>query len=78
MANLHTKLNEYVKRCDEVFLSKQLKSLVHEALQNIEEISVAALTEVKENSIIIDVREPEEFASGYISGKAVLTIPRGK
>ena len=28
--------------------------------------------------IMIDVREPEEFASGYISAKEVLTMPRGK
>ena len=33
---------------------------------------------IKDKTILIDVREPEEFASGYISGHIVLTIPRGK
>ena len=28
--------------------------------------------------ILLDVREPEEFASGYINAHTVLTIPRGK
>ncbi len=28
--------------------------------------------------MLIDVREPEEFASGYINAHKTLTIPRGK
>lgn len=78
MNNLHTKLEQYAKQCDEIFLSKQLKTLLDEAIQSVEQIEVEELYTVAKDLILIDVREPEEFASGYINAHTVLTIPRGK
>ena len=78
MKNLNTKLQEYAKQCDEVFLSEHLKLLIEEADKNIEKIQPEDLYTVAHDTILLDVREPEEFASGYISAHTVLTIPRGK
>jgi rhodanese-related sulfurtransferase len=78
MKNLNTKLEEYAKQCDEVFLSDQLKVLLDEANENVEQIEPKDLYIVAKDIILLDVREPEEFASGYINAHTVLTIPRGK
>ena len=78
MKSLHTQLAKYSKRCDEILLSENLKKLVEEANKEIPQISVKKLNKMKQKVIVIDVREPEEFASGYIDAKTVLTIPRGK
>ena len=78
MKNLHTKLEQYSQKCDELFLTKHLKALIEEAESQIEQIEVSELYVVSDNIILVDVREPEEFASGYISAHQVLTIPRGK
>lgn len=78
MKNLNTKLEAYAKQCDEVFLSKHLKVLIDEAMGSIEHIDPEELYTVAKDIILLDVREPEEFASGYINAHAVLTIPRGK
>ena len=78
MKNVNTKLESYASRCDEVYLSKHLKSLVDEASMHIVQIKPKELYKVADTTILIDVREPEEFTSGYISGHTVLTIPRGK
>jgi len=78
MKNLTTKLQQYAKQCDEIFLSKQLKVLLDEANKNIEQIDVKELYTIAKDLILIDVREPEEFASGYINAHTLLTIPRGK
>jgi len=78
MKNLHTKLEQYSKQCDEVFLSKQLRVLLDEATEVIEQIEIEDLYVVAKDIILIDVREPEEFSSGYINAHTVLTIPRGK
>ena len=78
MKNLHTKLNDYAKQCDEVFLSQQLKSLLHEANEAVESIEVEALYDIAQEILLLDVREPEEFASGFINAHENLTIPRGK
>ena len=78
MKNIHSKLAEYEKRCDEVFLSKHLKSLIEEADREVEQIEPSDLYVVSKDIILVDVREPEEFASGYINAHQVLTIPRGK
>lgn len=78
MKNLHTKLKQYESRCDEIFLSKHLKDLVEEATKSVEQIDSKELKKVLKDVILVDVREPEEFASGYIGGQVVLTIPRGK
>lgn len=78
MKNLNTKLEEYAKQCNEVFLSEHLKLLLDEALDNVEQIEPKDLYTVAKGIILLDVREPEEFASGYINAHVVLTIPRGK
>ncbi len=78
MKSLHSELQKYAKKCDEILLSKKLKKLVEEANLQVEQISAKKLDKIKENVVVIDVREPEEFASGYIPAKTVLTIPRGK
>lgn len=38
MKNIHSKLAEYEKKCDEVFLSKHLKGLIEEAISKVEQI----------------------------------------
>ena len=78
MKNLHTKLEEYGKKCDELFLSTHLKGLIEEANREIEQIVPSDLYLAVHEVILLDVREPEEFASGYINAHKVLTIPRGK
>ncbi len=78
MKNLNTKLEQYAKQCDEVFLSEHLKVLIEETYSNIEQIETEELYVIAKDIILLDVREPEEFASGYISAHTVLTIPRGK
>ncbi len=78
MKNLNTKLEQYAKQCDEVFLSDQLKVLLDEANEKVEQIEPKDLYIVAKDIILLDIREPEEFASGYINAHAVLTIPRGK
>jgi len=78
MKNINTKLEKYVAKCDEVYLSTHLKLLLDEAKKDITQIKPKELYKIAEDMILIDVREPEEFASGYINGHIVLTIPRGK
>ena len=78
MKNLNTKLEEYVKRCDEAFLSQHLKVLLDEANSQIKTIEVEELYDIAKTIVLVDVREPEEFASGYIDAHTVVTIPRGK
>lgn len=78
MKNSNTKLEKYALHCDEVYLSEHLKALVDEAKANITQVKAEQLYTIADNVILVDVREPEEFASGYINGHLVLTIPRGK
>lgn len=78
MRNMNSKLEEYAKRCDEIFLSDHLKAVIEEASRNIVNIEVEELYDISQDIILIDVREPEEFSSGYINAHTVLTIPRGK
>jgi len=78
MKNLYNKLENYVKQCDELLLNKHLKALVDEAKDNIESIQPEALYVLDKDIILLDVREPEEFSSGYINAHKNLTIPRGK
>lgn len=72
--NFNQQMKQFVKRCDEALVKENLKKLLHEAKQEIEEIEEVEL----ENMLFIDVREEDEFASGTIPAKNILTIPRGK
>jgi sulfur-carrier protein adenylyltransferase/sulfurtransferase len=57
---------------------KSYQQLVMEALQTIPQVEPAQLQarlEAGEQVVVIDVREPEEFAQGKIPG--AYTIPRG-
>lgn len=78
MKNLNSKLEQYAAKFDEMYLSEQLHSLVESASKEVSQIKPADLYTITNDIILIDVREPEEFASGYINGHSVLTIPRGK
>mgnify|MGYP000645514213 CR=1 FL=1 len=78
MKNLHTKLEGYAKQWSEILLNEHLKALVDEAVSNIQTVEAEDLYTIGENLILIDVREPEEFSSGYINAHNVLTISRGK
>ena len=75
---MNIKLEKYAAKCDEIYLSTHLKALIEEADKTVKQIKPKKLYTVAEKIILIDVREPEEFASGYISAHTVLTIPRGK
>jgi rhodanese-related sulfurtransferase len=77
MNNIHTKLDEYVIRYDEASLSEHLKTLVDAAGKETVQLSPDEII-IDDSTILLDVREPEEFASGYIEAKNTLTIPRGK
>ncbi|MEA1915734.1 MAG: rhodanese-like domain-containing protein, partial [Campylobacterota bacterium] len=76
--NLHTKLEQYANERAEVYLSEQFKALIDEAEQFVEQIEPKDLYVLDDSIVLIDVREPEEFASGYINAHNHLTIPRGK
>lgn len=57
---------------------KSFQQIVLEALQTVPEVAPAALQSRLENGeqiVVIDVREPDEFARGKVPG--AYTIPRG-
>ncbi|MEJ2468044.1 MAG: rhodanese-like domain-containing protein [Campylobacterales bacterium] len=78
MENLHKKLASYERYCDEAMLSEQFKALIGDAVSHTTAVTCDAVALEDPSLILIDVREPEEFASGFIPGKNTLTIPRGK
>jgi rhodanese-related sulfurtransferase len=55
-------------------MARALKDFVDEALSRIGEIEPEEVLAL-EGAIILDVREPEEFAAGHIPG--AINIPRG-
>lgn len=72
--NFNQQMSEFIQRCDEALVKENLKKLLHKAKEEIKEIEDIDL----DNYLLIDVREEDEFASGIIPAKNVLTIPRGK
>jgi len=74
--NFNEKMQKYYNRCDEILVKENLKKLLSKAKEEVEEIDVDEVD--LENMILIDVREEDEFSSGIIPAKKVLTIPRGK
>jgi rhodanese-related sulfurtransferase len=76
--NAHLDLEDLASRRAEVYLSTQFKKLLDDAKKTVEEISPDELDLTNTNILLLDVREPEEFASGYLRKENHLTIPRGK
>ncbi|MDR2871802.1 MAG: sulfurtransferase [Xanthomonadaceae bacterium] len=57
-------------------MTRTANDLVAEAKTSIAEISVKALTGLDKSALVlIDVREPEEYAAGHLPG--AINIPRG-
>jgi len=75
--SVHEKLGSISSQCDEFLINEHLSALVKEANSFIPQIDVKDLT-IDDKTILLDVREPEEFSSGFIPLGTVLTIPRGK
>ena len=71
-------LANYERYCDEALLTEQFRKLIAEADEAVESVGYEEVDPEHPALILLDVREPEEFASGYIPGRKVLTIPRGK
>lgn len=74
----HLDLEELAARRAEVYLTEQFQKLIDEAKDEVGAILPDELDLEDENLLILDVREPEEFASGYLRKERHLTIPRGK
>lgn len=74
----HLDLEELAQRRAEVYLTEQFQKLISEAEREIEKIEPKDLDLDDLNMLLLDVREPEEFASGYLRKENHLTIPRGK
>jgi len=78
MDNLHKRLASYERYCDEAMLSEHFKALIGDATAQTTAVTCGGIDLEDPSLILLDVREPEEFASGFIPGKNTLTIPRGK
>ena len=74
----HLDLEELAQRRAEVYLTEQYKKLMDEASDYVDQIEPNELDLEDMNILFLDVREPEEFASGYLRKENHLTIPRGK
>ncbi len=76
--NAHLDLENLSNRRAEVYLTEQFQKLLEEAREVVQEIEPDDLYTVNDTILLLDVREPEEFGSGYINAHNHLTIPRGK
>jgi rhodanese-related sulfurtransferase len=76
--NAHLDLEELAQRRAEVYLSEQFKKLISTAEKTVMSVEPDELDLDDLSYLILDVREPEEFASGYLRKEMHLTIPRGK
>ena len=74
----HLQLEDLAQRRAEVYLSEQFQALIDEAVVNIPQVEPEQLDITDKKLLLLDVREPEEFSSGYINSLNHLTIPRGK
>ena len=74
----HLDLEDLASRRAEVYLSEQFSKLINEAEQFVDKIEPNQLNLEDMNILLLDVREPEEFASGYLRKEKHLTIPRGR
>ncbi|MBD3842291.1 MAG: rhodanese-like domain-containing protein, partial [Campylobacterales bacterium] len=76
--NAHLDLQKLADRRAEVYLTEQFQKLIDEAKEHVESIDPKDLYVIDPDILMLDVREPEEFGSGYINAHTHLTIPRGK
>ena len=76
--NEHKNLQKLADERAVVYLSEQFKTLIDEAEEQIEQVKPKDLYVLDEKMVLVDVREPEEFGSGYINAHNNLTLPRGK
>lgn len=76
--NEHKNLQKLADERAVVYLSEQFKALIDEAEEKVEQVKPKDLYVLDEKIILVDVREPEEFGSGYINAHNNLTLPRGK
>jgi rhodanese-related sulfurtransferase len=74
----HLDLEELAQRREEVYFTEQYQKLIQEAQNQIEQIEPTELDLEDTSILLLDVREPDEFASGYIRKESHLTIPRGR
>ena len=76
--NEHKQLQKLADERADVYLSKQFKALIDEAEEQIPQVKPKDLYVLDDNLVLVDVREPEEYGSGFINAHTNLTIPRGK
>lgn len=74
----HLDLEELAKRREEVYFTEQYQKLMEEAQSQVIQIDPYDLDLSDMQNLLLDVREPDEFASGYIRKENHLTIPRGR
>ncbi|RLA76470.1 MAG: hypothetical protein DRG78_18930, partial [Epsilonproteobacteria bacterium] len=74
----HLDLEDFASRRAEVYLTEKFQNLIDEAKECINEIEPHQLNLEDETILLLDVREPDEFASGYLRKANHLTIPRGR
>jgi len=74
----HLDLEDLASRRAEVYLSTQFAKLLDEAKKCVKQIEPQELDLNDLDILLLDVREPEEFSSGYLRKENHLTIPRGK
>ncbi len=76
--NEYKELQKLADERAEVYISELFKALIDEAEAEVEQIEPKDLYVLDDDMLLVDVREPEEFGSGYIDAHNNLTIPRGK
>jgi rhodanese-related sulfurtransferase len=74
----HLDLEELAQRREEVYFTTQYQKLIDEAQQFVTQIEPYDIDLDDDKNLLLDVREPDEFASGYIRKENHLTIPRGR
>jgi rhodanese-related sulfurtransferase len=74
----HLDLEDLAKRREEVYFTEQYQKLMTEAQKEVKEIEPHEVDLEDPTNLLLDVREPDEFASGYIRKENHLTIPRGR
>ena len=62
----HLDLEELASRRAEVYVSEQFKKLISDAEQQVEQVQPHEIDLEDLSILLLDVREPEEFASGYL------------